>query len=469
MNDETNRDEAERPGSPVEPAPRPEHELEQEEEASPPVDPIIVLHDNWASMDAEERESAFRGLARTDAEELFFLLTPAQQAELILILSPIEQRSWVRLLAPDDAADLIQQVSDSERYQLISLLDEPTRREVTALLAYAEDHAGGLMSSRYIRLRPDMSVEEAIRYLRAQAKTPIESIYYCYVLDSEQKLLGTVSFRELFLAAPEKRVRDIMKVDLVTLPEDMDQEEVTRLFGKYSLMALPVVDSENRMKGIVTVDDVVEVVEEEATEDIQKLGGTQALEAPYLATSLGQMIRKRAGWLTVLFVGELLTASAMDRYQADIERAVVLALFVPLIISSGGNSGSQASTLIIRALALNEVRLRDWWRIFTREIITGLLLGLILGSLGLLRIAIWPGREALYGPHYLRIGLTVSLSLVGVTLWGSVAGSMLPFLLRRLGFDPASASAPAVATLVDVTGLIIYFTLAQLILGGVLL
>ncbi len=433
------------------------------------LDPILVLHERWDSMSDEERLAAFRSLLRSDAEDLFLQLSPAEQANLIVQWPTSEQRSWVRLLAPDDAADLLQQVSDSERYQMISLLDEGTRREVTALLAYAEDDAGGLMSSRFIRLRPEMSVEEAIRYLRAQAKTPVESIYYCYVLDSEQKLLGTVSFRELFLAPPGKLVNEIMKADLVTVPEDMDQEEVSRRFAQYGLMAIPVVDAEMRIKGIITVDDVVDVVEEEATEDIQKLGGTQALEAPYLATGVLQMLRKRAGWLTVLFVGEMLTASAMDRFHNEIERAVVLALFIPLIISSGGNSGSQASTLIIRALALQEVRLSDWWRVFTREVFIGLALGAILGVLGLLRIVLWPSRDQLYGDHYFKVGLTVACSLVGVTVWGSVSGSMLPLLLRRLGFDPASASAPFVATLVDVTGLVIYFSLANLILGGTLL
>jgi magnesium transporter len=260
-----------------------------------------------------------------------------------------------------------------------------------------------------------------------------------------------------------------MATDLVTLPEDMDQEEVSRKFAQCGLSALPVVDSENRMKGIVTVDDVVEVVEEEATEDMHKLGGTEALDEPYLTIGLPAMIRKRAGWLTFLFVGEMLTATAMQFYEKQIEQAVVLALFIPLIISSGGNSGSQATSLVIRAMALREVRMRDWWRVFIRELIAGLSLGVILGFIGMIRILAWPARHQLYGEHFRLVAVTVASALVGVVLWGSIAGSMLPFVLRRIGFDPATSSAPFVATLVDVTGLVIYFSVASIILHGTLL
>jgi magnesium transporter len=249
----------------------------------------------------------------------------------------------------------------------------------------------------------------------------------------------------------------------------MDQEAVSREFAKWGLSALPVIDRQGRMKGIVTVDDVVEAVEEAATEDIQKLGGTEALDEPYLDIGFWKMIRKRAGWLTVLFLGEMLTATAMGYFEKEIERAVLLALFIPLIISSGGNSGSQATSLIIRALALQEVKLRDWWKVLLREVCSGATLGLILGSIGMMRILLWPSRNKTYGEHYFLVALTVSGSLFGVVLWGSVAGSMLPFVLRKSGFDPAAASAPFVATLVDVTGLIIYFSVASLILRGTLL
>lgn len=427
------------------------------------------LKEAWPTLSPEEHRERFFALARLDAEELFLGMSAADQSELLSNLSAPEKRSWIRLLAPDDAADFMQQLPAEGRYEALGLLDDQTRREVTALLAYAEDDAGGLMSSRFIRLRPEMSADEAIRYIRAQARTPVETIYYAYVLDTEQRLLGVVSFRELFLAQPEKTVRDLMQTDLVTFREDMDQEAVSKEFEKHDLMAVPVVDQDNRIKGIVTFDDVVQVVKEEATEDIQKLGAVQALEAPYLQTGFFEMIRKRAGWLTVLFLGEMFTATAMAFFEKEIERAVVLALFIPLIISSGGNSGSQASTLIIRAIALGEVRLRDWFRVFLRELSSGLVLGLILGVIGLIRVLFWPTRDTLYGEHYVLIAFTVALSLVGVVLWGAVTGAMLPFLLRKLKFDPAVASTPFVATLVDVTGLVIYFSMAQLFLRGYLL
>lgn len=440
------------------------HELINESQ-----DVAQTIQEVWSALTHEEKLEKFKAMTRPEAEDLFISLNPVDQAEIFHDLSPIERRSWVRLLAPDDTADLIQQLTDEERYQTLALLDDVHRKEVTALLAYAEDHAGGLMSSRFIRLRPDMSVDEAVRYIRVQAKTPVETIYYGYVLDSEQKLLGVVSFRELLLSSPEKLVKEIMITDLITIPEDMDQEEVSRRLYKNNLMALPVLDQTNRMKGIVTVDDVVDVVKEEATEDIQKLGGMEAMEAPYFKVSYLAMIRKRGSWLSILFIGELLTANAMAFYEHELQVAIVLALFIPLIISSGGNSGSQASTLIIRALALNEVRLRDWWRILWRELRIGLVLGLILASLGFARVLIWPNKEALYGQHYVLLAITVACSVLGVVTWGVIAGSMLPLVLKKLKFDPASASTPFVATLVDVTGLIIYFSVANLFLRGVYL
>lgn len=423
----------------------------------------------WATLDQDDRHYAFHRLVRTEAEEFFLSISADDQAALLEGLGPLQKRSWIRLLAPDDAADLLQIMDSEERFALLRLLDEQTRTEIMALMAYAEDAAGGLMNPRYFRLRPDMTNREAISYIRAQAHNGAEEINYAYVLDAEQRLLGLLSFRELFTMSSGQRVRDIMRTDLVTVPEHMDQEEISRVFQQNDLMALPVVDGSARMKGIVAVDDIVDVVHEEATEDIQKLGAVEALDAPYLNISLLQMVRKRGVWLTVLFFGEMLTASAMAFYETEIEKAVVLALFIPLIISSGGNSGSQATTLIIRAMALQEVRLADWWRVFVREVCTGAALGFILGTIGLLRIVLWPTREQLYGPHAVAIGLTVSFSLVGVVLWGSVMGAMLPFLLKRIGLDPASSSAPFVATLVDVTGLILYFTMANLMLGGVVL
>lgn len=433
------------------------------------------LLEAWPLLSAADRVEGFSLLSRVDAEELFFSLSASDQIDLLLALPQAEQKIWVRILDPDDAADLLQLAEPEQRESLLHLLDDNTRREVTALMAYAEDEAGGLMNPRFARLRPDMTLDEAIAYLRRQTRDRAEVIYYAYVLDNQQKLLGVVSLRQLMSSAPGARVRDIMRTDLTTVSADLDQEAVSLVFAKSDLLALPVVDAEGRMQGIVTGDDIVDVVKEEATEDIQKIGGMEALDEPYLQAGFFEMVKKRGGWLAVLFLGETLTATAMGFFEAEIERATVLALFIPLIISSGGNSGSQACTLVIRAMALGELKLRDWMRVIGREIGTGLALGMLLGSIGVVRILAWEWvwqsvkHEPLYGEHYLLVALTVGLSLVGVVLWGTLSGSTLPFILRSLRFDPASASAPFVATLVDVTGLIIFFGVASIVLSGSLL
>jgi magnesium transporter len=426
------------------------------------------LRDIWQLLSAHERLEAFHQIHSEEADDFFLNLGARDQSQLLLLMPPGERRLWFRLLAPDDAADVIQQVPN-ERNNLLDLLDVGSRREVTALLAYAEDAAGGLMSPRFARLRPEMTVDEAIRYLRRQARERLETIYYAYVLDHDQQLCGVVSFRDLFTAPPNTLLADLMHTSVISVQDTEDQESVAKIMSEHGLNALPVVDESGRMKGIVTIDDVVGVVQREATEDIQKLGGMEALETPYMQTRLVALVKKRAGWLSVLFVGELLTASAMGRYQDEIAHAVILALFVPLIISSGGNSGSQATTLIIRAMALGEITLRDWFRIVRRELAAGLVLGFILATLGLVRILIWQGLFHSYGEHYLAVAITVAISLVGVVSWGTVAGSMLPFVIRRMGFDPASASAPFVATLVDVSGLMIYFNVSRILLRGSLL
>lgn len=430
---------------------------------------LSVLHDEWPQLNTEKRKFKFNTLSRTDAEELFLNLNASDQYELIEDLGNLEIRSWLRLLAPDDAADLIQEVQIDRRDDLLALLDPQTKREVSALLAYAEDKAGGLMNSRFIRLRPNMNVDEAISYIRIQAKTQVETVYYSYVLDLEQKLVGVISFRELFSSSANKKIDEIMHTDIIKISVDMDQEQIGQVFSKYELMAIPVIDKENKMVGIVTFDDIAQAVQEEATEDIHKLGGVESLDAPYLQITLMEMIKKRGVWLMVLFIGEMFTASAMGYFEDELQRAVILSMFLPLIISSGGNSGSQASTLIIRAMALGEVKLKDWWRVLVREITVGLSLGLLLGFIGLLRIYFWPWREQMYGEHYKLIAITVSTSVIGVVLWGVLSGAMLPFILRRFKLDPASASGPAVATIVDVTGLVIYFSTASLILKGTLL
>ena len=429
---------------------------------------LDTLLEQWPGFSPSERLLAFRSIAPHQADDLFLELNSRQQLDLLQLLPDGEHRIWLRLLAPDDAADLIQLAPKDRRPVLLEQLDESARREVTALLAYKEDAAGGLMSPRFARLRPEMTADEAISYLRRQA-AQVETIYYAYALDESQHLLGVVSFRDLFSADRNKLVREVMRTQIVKTTEDMDQEALAKLFSAHHLLAIPVVDAENRMMGIVTVDDIVEVVQEEASEDIQKVGGMEALDAPYLQIGFWRMVQKRAGWLAVLFVGEMLTATAMGYFEQEIAKAVVLALFVPLIISSGGNSGSQATTLVIRAMAVGEVRLRDWWKVIRREISAGLVLGSVLAIIGFTRILIWQAIWKTYGNHSFVIALTVSVSLIGVVLFGTIAGSMLPFILRRCNLDPASASAPFVATLVDVTGLVIYFTAASIILRGTLL
>jgi magnesium transporter len=417
------------------------------------------LRDAWRVLDTLERAEGFRLLDPTDGEEFFIELPTIDQVALLSSLSPAEQRFWLRALAPDDTADFLQEATPEQRAEMLSMLDEASRREVRTLLAYAEDDAGGLMSTRYARVRPDMSVDEAILYLRKQANARLETIYYGYVLDQEQHLLGVVSLRQLFQAKGNALVREVMHCELVQIPEEMDQEAVGRIFAQHDLVALPVIDASGRMKGIVTVDDIVDVVQEEATEDIQKIGGSEALGAPYLEIGIVQMVRKRAGWLTVLFLGEMFTATAVKGYQHDIEKFAVLATLMPLIISSGGNAGSQASTLVIRAMALGEARLSDWFRVLRREVIAGAMLGLILGAVGLIRIIVWQqvSTDKPYTDHYLLVAAAVGMSVFGVVLWGTITGAMLPILLRKCRLDPASASAPFVATLVDVTGLLIYF------------
>lgn len=429
---------------------------------------LDALHERWPNLARREQLDAFQAIPREQADNFFLDMNSREQLDLLLALPEGEHRIWLRLLAPDDAADLLQLATEDRRQTLLSQLDEMARREVTALLAYKEDEAGGLMSPRFARLRPEMTIDEAISYLRRQA-AQVETIYYAYALDDGQHLLGVVSFRDLFSADRMKTVRDVMRLQVVTVTAETDQEALAKLFAMHNLLAIPVLDAENRMQGIVTIDDIVDVVREEDSEDIQKLGGMEALDAPYLQIGFWRMVQKRAGWLAILFVGEMLTATAMGYYEQEIARAVVLALFVPLIISSGGNSGSQATTLVIRAMAVGEVKLRDWWRIIRREFATGLVLGSVLALIGLTRILLWQAIWKTYGEHYVIIALTVACSLIGVVLFGTIAGSMLPFILRRLGQDPASASAPFVATLVDVSGLIIYFTIASVFMRGTLL
>jgi len=404
-----------------------------------------------------------------DRAPQFQELSPSEQLSTLCALPPQERQAWMRTLPLDDAADLVQAAPDARRDGLLALLDDTARREVIALLAYAEDVAGGLMNPRFLRLRPDLSIDEAISYLRIQGREISQPAHYAYVLDADQRLLGVVSPLDLFCSQGERKVEDLMIRHPITVAEHTDQELVSAIFREHDLLAVPVVDELGRMKGVVTVDDIVDVLDEEATEDMQKMGGGGALDAPYLSSTMSSMLRRRGGWLMLLFMGEMLTATAMGWFEDELSRAIVLALFLPLIISSGGNAGSQAATLVIRAMALGEVQPRDWWRVVRREFAVGLALGALLAVVGAVRIVAWQGVFDSYGEHYVLIALTVSASLLGVVLWGALAGSMLPFVLRLCGLDPASASAPFVATLVDVTGLVVYFSVAGVVLRGTLL
>jgi magnesium transporter len=422
-----------------------------------------TLRERWPRLSHEERVAGYRQLHTGEKADFFLALSSHDQRDLLLRLPEDQRHVWLRLLPPDDAADLVQVCTSQERDHVLSLIDEPTRREVNALLSYKEDRAGGLMNPRFARMRPESTVDEAISYLRQQAAV-VETIYYGYVLDQEQHLLGVLSLRELFSAPPDKLVHELMHSDVISVSDHADQKQMARVISNSRLLAVPVLDGERRMVGIVTVDDIVDVVQEEAARDIQNIGGAEALDGPYLHTPLLELIRKRAGWLAILFVGEMFTATAMGFFENEIAQAVVLALFLPLIISSGGNSGSQATTLVIQAMALGDVKLSDWFLVIRRELFAGIALGCILGSIGMARIFLWQAAFHTYGAHAGILALTIACSLVGVITFGTLAGSTLPFILQRAGLNPASASAPFVATLVDVTGLVIYFTIARLIM-----
>jgi magnesium transporter len=441
--------------------------FEDRDQRSPSIEPSSRSDraiGDWHALSEVDRLQAFQSLRSGEAFELFLSLDPADQEALITALPLNERRGWLRLLTPDVAADVIQHTTHEERSRLLSLLENRVRQEVEALLEYEDDVAGGRMNPSYAWVRPDMTVTQALAYLRLHAAERTTSIYYTYVLDHNERLLGVVSFRDLIAAPASRRIDEVMLRDPVTVHEETDQETVARVLQDANLLAVPVVDDDQRIRGIITLDDVIDVVEEEATEDIQKIAGVQALALPYFRTTVGAMLRKRVGWLSLLFVSQTLTATAMGFFQGEIQQAVVLVLFIPLVISSGGNSGGQAATLIIRALALDEVRVGDWRRVMRRELLIGVSLGATLAVLGALRVF---GSEAVfgsYGDQFIPLALTIALSLIGVVAWGTLSGAMLPLALRRIGFDPANASAPFVATLSDVTGLLIYFSIARVIL-----
>jgi magnesium transporter len=415
-----------------------------------------------------DRALVFRLLPKQTAMETFEFLDGAVQLDLVQELGKSEVISLLNEMHPDDRTALLEDLPGTIARDLIGAMSPDERRVAQALLGYPENSIGRLMTPEYLAVRPDMPVSTVLENLRKHGRDS-ETFDVIYIVDAHGVLQDDVRLRELLLAAPDVSIGSILDGIVVSLNVNDDREASIQMFHHYGRVALPVVDAEGVLLGIVTVDDALAVAQEEHTEDIHKFGGMEAIDTPYNATPLLTLVWKRAGWLVVLFLGEMLTATAMGYFENEIARAVVLALFVPLIISSGGNSGSQAATLIIRAMALEEITLGDWWRVMRREILSGVILGIILGCIGFLRIALWSAFSPIYGEHWLLVGFTVSGSLVGVVMWGTFSGSMLPFLLRALGADPAASSAPFVATLVDVTGLVIYFTVASVILSGTLL
>jgi len=419
-------------------------------------------------LSAEMEAVIFRLLPREQAAGVFTYLSEERQGELLKAMAREEVGSILNAMSPDDRTSLLEELPANVIQQLLNLLSVEERAVASQLLGYEEDSVGRLMTPDFVRVRPHWTIAQALDHVRRYGKDS-ETMSMVYVIDDDNKLVDDLRIRQILLSPPDTLVSDLMDSRFVSLKATDNREYAVEVFKDADLSALPVTDAADALIGIVTVDDILDVAEEEATEDIQKIGGSEALDEPYMKISISKMVQKRATWLIILFISEMLTATAMGRFEDEIAKAVVLSIFVPLVISSGGNSGSQASTLIIRAMALGEVTLRDWWRVMKREFTSGLSLGGILGAIGFIRITIWANLFHSYGEHWFLLALTVGFSLVGIVLWGSLSGSMLPFLLRRVGLDPATSSAPFVATLVDVSGLIIYFSVAAFILKGTLL
>jgi magnesium transporter len=430
--------------------------------------PAVDLAELMQPLSAEKEAVVFRLLAREQAADVFSYLSQERQEELLKAMAREDVAGILNAMSPDDRTSLLEELPAKVIQQLLALLSPSERAIAAQLLGYEEDSVGRLMTPDFVRVRSHWTVTHALDHIRRYG-VDSETMSMIYVIDKDNKLVDDLRIRQILLAKPDALISDLMDSRFVSLKATDNREVAVAAFRDSDLIALPVTDTGNALIGIVTVDDILDVAEEEATEDIHKMGGSEALDEPYMQIALSRMVRKRGSWLVVLFLSEMLTATAMSRYEHDIAKAVVLSIFVPLVISSGGNSGSQASTLIIRAMALGEIGLRDWWRVMRREFLTGLSLGGLLGALGFLRISVWAVLFNSYGEHWFLLALTVGVALVGIVLWGSLAGSMLPFLLRSLKIDPATSSAPFVATLVDVSGLIIYFTVAAFILRGTLL
>ncbi len=403
------------------------------------------------------------------AASVFKILELTAQKRIIKALPPLKTAELLNELPPDDRTAFLSELPGNAVRELVKTLNPEERKITLSLLGYPEGSVGRLMTPDYVYVYENDTVEDVLNTIRKFAKSS-ETIDVIYVINQKGELLDDIRIKDFIMATPEKKVNELMDERFIALHAEDDQEVANEAFKMNNRVALPVVSKSNKLLGIVTIDDVLWVASEEFSEDMQKMGGTQALDEPYLEMPLFKLFRKRVGWLIILFLGEMFTATAMGYFEDEIQKAVVLALFIPLIISSGGNTGSQASTLIIQAMAVGELTLSNWWRVMRREIIQGLMLGTVLGIIGFTRVVIWANIfPDLYGPYYFLIGLTVGLSLIGVVLWGTLTGSMLPLILKRLGADPAVSSAPFVATLVDVTGLVIYFSVAYLFLNKILL
>lgn len=421
-----------------------------------------------ADLSADDKAVLLRILPQELATDVFEYLSLDDQEQLLHALGNEQVARILNEMPADDRTALLEELPSGATQKLLNLLTTDERKIATELLGYPRDSIGRRMTPEYVAIQKNWAVADVLAFLPTQSHKR-NAMNQLYIVDDKGRLVDSVRLRNLVVADPRAPVMELAEHGNVALRATDDQETAVAAFEKYDVTILPVVDSRGVLLGVVTVDDVLDVVEKETTEDIQKMGGVEALDAPYLKIGLASMIKKRAGWLSILFVSEMFTATAMGYFESEIEKAAVLALFVPLILSSGGNSGSQATSLIIRAMAVRDVALRDWLKVMRRELITGLALGCVLALIVLMRIFLWPHKEKLYTTHYGLVAATVSCSLVGVVLWGSVVGAMLPMVMRRLKFDPAVCSAPFVATLVDVTGIVIYFNVAYQILHGTLL
>jgi len=410
----------------------------------------------------------FRFLPKNLTSTVFEFLSVDSQKTILQSMGKKEVAEIINELSPDDRTSLFEEMPHSVVKNMLTLLPKEERKIATTLLGYPEDSVGRLMTPEYVSVKSRMTIEQVLDKIRKYGSDS-ETLDVIYVIDENGRLVDDITIREILLSPPKKKVSDLMDNKFVYLNAIDDQEVAVESFKKYECYALPVIDNDGFLIGIVTMDDILYVAEEETTEDIHKIGGIEALDDSYMNTTLFGLVKKRAIWLIILFLGEMLTASAMAFYEKEIAKAVILALFVPMIISSGGNSGSQATSLIIRGIALKEFGFRDWWKIMKREIFSGFFLGLILGIIGFARISIWQFMSGIYGPYWFSIASVVMLSLIGVVMWGTLSGSMLPLVLKRFNIDPATASAPFVATLVDVTGLVMYFTIAHILLSGKLL